>query len=688
MENNRTWIIVAVVIGVLFLLCTCCTVSAGLLLVLNNQNPSKPQPTPTEENVELPLTPAPSPPPKALETLDAIQETVVPQADIHDLGIRLLGIDPNTPRVASTENPDYPLGTVRRFHASNVDTEEQFEVDAELRYKTPHLYMWVEKGISVNEEALREAADLFEEHTYPTNRNFFGSEWTPGVDGDPHLSVLHATNLGATVAGYFSSPDEYVQEVRSDSNEMEMFYINLDNITIGSDFYNGVLAHEFQHMIHWYNDRNEETWLNEGCSELAMALNDRAYKPGYYEVGGSDISYAYAPDTQLTTWPEGTAGDASANYGAAYLFMEYFLERYGETATQALVAHDTNGMESIDATLASLGKSENHKALLAEWIVANLLDDPSLADGRYGYRRIDPYTPYVDIAYGRQDYPVAHSSAVHQYGVDYVEIEAQTPLSFTFSGTSTVKLMNTDAYSGQYLWWSNRSDESDSMLTRRVDLSAAEQAELSFKAWYHIEEDWDYAYLLVGTTESGVLPEDLHSTEIRWTILNDARLDCTTTDPNGNNYGCGLTGQSGGWQTLHADLTDFVGQEIALRFEYITDAAVNQPGLALDDIVLTVDGENVFQDDAEEPDPAWSAEGFVRHANVLAQEWIVQLVVYEHGGPVVTPLLQPAEGLTHGSWVLPLGDNADQAVIAISALAPVTTENAPYTFSLTPATTP
>lgn len=74
-----------------------------------------------------------------------------------------------------------------------------------------------------------------------------------------------------------------------------MFYINIDNNRPGNDFYDGTLAHEFQHMIHWYNDRNEETWVNEGLAELAALLNG-------FDPGGADLAFTANPDTQLNTW--------------------------------------------------------------------------------------------------------------------------------------------------------------------------------------------------------------------------------------------------------------------------------------------------------------------------------------------------------------------------------------------------
>lgn len=695
-ENRTLWIGIGVIVVVVLLLaaCTCCVIG-GIAVYMFRQAPyDPPTPPPT---ISVPITPvspvtpiSPDLPPtisaplpdEAEETLAALREAQIPDSDLHELGIRFLGVPADTPRTLTAPNPDYALGTRRKFNVSNVDNDEQFEIYAKLIYKTAHVYMWVEEGANVDEAKLKKAADLFEEHTYLTNREFFGSEWTPGVDNDPHLSILHASNLGDTVAGYFSSPDSYVRAVRPDSNEMEMFYINIDNVNIGDDFYNGVLAHEFQHMIHWNNDRNEATWLNEGCSEMAMELNNRAYPGGYYSVGGSEYDYLHRPDTQLTTWPEGVAGDASPNYGGAYLFMSYFLDRFGEDATKALVSHDENSMDSVDRVLVeNLGLSITHADLFADWAVANLLDNTTFADGQYGYSRISVTKPRIDATYRVSNSPITNRSTVNQYGVDYIKVQAKAPVAFSFSGSTQTMLMDTQAYSGKYLWWSNREDESDARLTRIVDLRNATAAELRFWAWYHIEEDWDYAYVVVGTTPEGTIPADLSSTDIQWQILSDNELGCHSTNPNGNNFGCGLTGKNTTWERLSADLSAYVGQEIALRFEYITDAAVNQSGFALDDVEVIVDGQTLFFDDMETHSNEWIPEGFVRHANVLPQTWIVQVVI-DGDEPQVERLLM--QNGTSGTWTIPLSSWQNEAIIVVSALAPVTTEIAAYEILLEP----
>jgi len=595
------------------------------------------------------------------ETEELLEMADVPVRDLHDLAIRLRHLPPDTARTVNPGgSPDYAVGTRRLFHASNVDTDEQFDIYATLEYKTEHVYMWVEEGVRVDEDDLAAAAELFEDHTYRTDRTFFGSEWTPGVDNDPHVSILHARGLGNSVAGYYSSADEFVSPVRDDSNEMEMFYINVENVTVNDDFYNGVLAHEFQHMIHWYNDRNEETWMNEGFSELAMYLND-------FDTGGADWIFAMEPDTQLNSWPEGP-GAAGANYGSAYLFTSYFLDRFGPEATQALVAHPENSFASVDAVLEELDTGLTYQDLFGDWVVANLVDDPSIVDGRYGYSDINPPSLDIETTYRKSDYPASGSGTVHQHGTDYVELRGDSPLAFRFMGSTQIGLVDTTAHSGRYFWWSNRGDDSDMMLTRAFDLSDVSEATLEFWTWYDTEEDWDYAYVEI-STDGGET----------WEVLTTP--SGTGTNPNGNSFGWAYTGRSGGgaaaeWIQERIDLSPYAGQEVVVRFEYITDDAVNRPGLVLDDIAIPeIDYFSDFEKDAD----GWEPAGFIRHANVLPQRWMVQLILF--GRETAVQRLELNEDQT-GEWVIPLEGRTDRAVIAISGLAPVTTEMGSYSYEI------
>ena len=70
-----------------------------------------------------------------------------------------------------------------------------------MRYVTPHSYFWVDDCVQYNQQDVKNLMDAFENKIYPTDREFFGSEWTPGVDDDPHIYILYPNGLGATVGG-------------------------------------------------------------------------------------------------------------------------------------------------------------------------------------------------------------------------------------------------------------------------------------------------------------------------------------------------------------------------------------------------------------------------------------------------------------------------------------------------------
>ena len=283
-----------------------------------------------ETNTPFPATSTPAPPlsvvplptplanlPDASLTETRLLAAVLPQRDMRLLAERLAKTGP-VPLIVHQEPPIYVLGQEDEFWVGNMDTFEQSQVTAVLEYVTPHLYVWVERGLSFDRAALARSVDVFETRIYPTTRALFGSEWSPGVDNDPRVHILNVSTeyVGRTAVGYYSSTDEYSRLANPYSNEREMFYVVLgDSMVPGSDWYEGVLAHEFQHMIHWANDRNEETWVNEGCSELSAYLNG-------YDPGGFDGVFLVDPDVQLTTWPE--LHSAASHYGGSYLFMRLF----------------------------------------------------------------------------------------------------------------------------------------------------------------------------------------------------------------------------------------------------------------------------------------------------------------------------------------------------------------------------
>ncbi len=133
----------------------------------------------------------------AEETLRILSQAEVPVNDPLSLAHRLQG-KPVIPPTLSGQPKVYQVGDSQSFWIVNGDTDVQSQVQAKLAYTTPHLYFWIQNGVQYNTGDLQKLCDTFENKIYPTDREFFGSEWTPGVDNDVHLYVLYTRGLGNT----------------------------------------------------------------------------------------------------------------------------------------------------------------------------------------------------------------------------------------------------------------------------------------------------------------------------------------------------------------------------------------------------------------------------------------------------------------------------------------------------------
>ncbi|MBN2499302.1 MAG: immune inhibitor A [Anaerolineales bacterium] len=689
MEDRKIFVIGGIIIGVL-VLCICCLAVVGgisffTLQAVESTGPDfmsfDPTPTP---HVVRPTIPEPDNSGKdgssgdpvevptgmediAAETLDTLENSIVPINDPNELAERLGGVS-NVPDTIDPPAEFYEVGDKREFWASNVSSNENFQIDATLAYVTDHAYFWIEDGVRYDESDLEELAEEFEDKIYPTDRNFFGSEWTPGIDGDPHIYILYAENLGFSIAGYFSTSDEMHPLAHEYSNAAEMFYLSADNVGLHEEFTYGVLAHEFQHMIHWNMDRNETSWLNEGFSELAAFLND-------YDPGGFDTLFISNPDHQLNDWPNDQ--DATgAYYGAAFLYTTYLLDRLGDEATQAIVAHPDNGLDSIDNVLQDLdvtddltGEPMTADDLTIDWAIANYLKDPNVGDGRY-YISIYPNSPQADET---ETISACDSGAqtrdVHQYGADYIRITCQGEHTLSFEGSLLTTLLPEGAYSGDYSFWSNKGDSSDMTLTQEFDFTdVSGPINMDFKTWYDIEDGWDYVYLTASTDGGDT-----------WEILRTP--SGTDEDPSGNSYGWGWNALSGGgpkWIDESVDLSQFAGEEVMLRFEYITDAAVNGEGMLIDDISIPAIG---YFNDFESDEGGWEADGFVRVSNTLPQTF--RLAVISYGVQTnVEYIYLDADGTAE--IPLSLGGDVDEVVLVVMGTTRFTRQTAAYRFEITP----
>ncbi|GGE50778.1 protease [Pullulanibacillus camelliae] len=153
-------------------------------------------------------------------------------------------------------------------------------------------------------------------------------------------------------------------------------------------------------------------------------------------------------------------------------------------------------------------------------------------------------------------------------------------------------------FSGQKEFFSGQGNNLDHAMTATVDLSQVKSsAALSFKTWYDIEQDWDYASVQVKKGDDWVsVPGNI----------------TTSANPNGQNPGNGITGSSNGWKDAQFDLSDFIGKKITLKFNYWSDGYVAHPGFYADNITITGDGQTLLSDNADTDSSAFTLDGFTK----------------------------------------------------------------------------
>jgi len=592
---------------------------------------------------------------------EALLALVPPYNDPIAAAIALKGVDPaDIPPPPTGPPPTYRPGDVVDFVVLHSDSRDLIDIQAELVHRSRHAYFFVDTlSSAVNAtrfpatpEDWRAAGDTFD-RAYEAVRAVFGEEASPGIDGDPMLYIVHSDRLG-NVGGYFSGPDTLPRAVNEHSNEHEMFFISIQGSTgIASEYYNKTLAHEFQHMVLQNVDPSEVSWLNEGQSELAQQVAG---------LRGDDWVGEYLTNLDQSLW---FWGSEASDYGHAYLFVDYLFERFGTEFITALAANPLDGFAGVDDTLAAMGRNETFDQVYADFLVAAVLNNPSIGDGRFAFRETSGGSPAYTEAF--RELPVNYTGEVTQYGLDVFSARLQGQTTLTFTGAQTAMLVPADAHSGRFMWWSTHNDSAFSTLTREVDLSGVDSATLHFATWYHIERHFDYAYVMAST--------DGGST---WTTL--PALTTTDENPLGLNFGHGFTGRSGGepaWIEETVDLSAYTGETILLRFAMVTDEAYSEPGFLVDDISIPEIG---WSDDVEGGEDGWVADGFARIHNRVPQRWLVRAVLLGKNG-VASVRDVAVEG---GIGTLDLDYNQiDSALLFVSGITRFTTVPAPYQITVT-----
>ncbi|MDQ7826619.1 MAG: hypothetical protein RDV48_27700 [Candidatus Eremiobacteraeota bacterium] len=342
-------------------------------------------------------------------------------------------IDPKDVRKArKASGPPPREGTKKSFWRWNfAQMPPGFKkIDATCQKAGKNCYAFVEDacwGKEVKAGDIEKLLNTFENQTPPSSLNpkkgiydvdteTFGNI-PDALDNDPRV-YLFVTNLGNYQGqgfdGYFNAFDEMDdatawEKYHQHSNEAEMLYLNCGSreTPIASDYMLSVTSHELQHMIHFNYDSQEESWLNESCSEAAMTAT------GYFTDSKHMERYASNPSSPLMV-------KDFVDYGACLLWGTYLMEQLGAGFFPALVSNPSQGALSINDTLSTLHRPENFRSLFDQWVVANFASSRGVTDSRYRYSSFP--VPPMKVAAPFEKYPAEHSSTLKSSGVDYIAL--------------------------------------------------------------------------------------------------------------------------------------------------------------------------------------------------------------------------------------------------------------------------
>lgn len=394
--------------------------------------------------------------------------------------------------------------------------------------------------------------------------------------------------------------------------------------------YEGTFAHEYQHLLEYYEDSDEESWVNEGLSDYAMTLvgyvdpSIPAGEPGSDShlncfQGFADPAFGGA-ENSLTEWGDQGGPEILCDYGAAYTMMEYLRGQYGDAFLSELHRNDANGLEGLDATLDRFRTDKDSRETLHDWAAAVALDaaidrtqekpgkpgkpgKPADKGGKgkgHDAKDLNWFTIASMSArinwenaqnYESPGAPPNGSDYVRLTGRDGKPLTAKDLKSIEFDGAEQLEptpveweVVDTppdtiDAGascasppaegSGPAALYSGCGNMFDRSIAREVSVPEG-GANLTFDALWDIEEGWDFGFVQV-STDGGETWESLETEDTTTEHDPDAFENITENLP-------GFNGESGTWRPQTADLSAYAGQDVLVGFRYMTDPAATESG--------------------------------------------------------------------------------------------------------------
>ena len=420
------------------------------------------------------------------------------------------------------------------------------------------------------------------------------------------------------------------------------------------NLYEGVFAHEYQHLLLSYVDGAEATFINEGLSDTAIALTgfgdpaapitDVHFDSHIQCFLGHNEDLTPAnpnprpggPENSLNQWGDQNFDheqEILCDYGAAYSFLLYLADKYGDDILSFLHRDDEHqGFPAIQAALDDEGAGIDVREAVRRWQVAmaldRVLDDGAAYSGpnsgsTYQVGRLD-----ADIVWDNDDAYDTPGSPPN--GGDFVRLRDGSNAFVPASALNSVSFNGVSELPTEPLVWevdstpppgtsgaafySTDQDNKNEIMTREVNIPTSSST-LEFDAAWDLETTFDFGYVQV-STDGGETWTSLACTDTQ---------DDQAGDNVGPGYGPGFNGFDDTPEFMHqtCDLSGYSGT-VALAFRYFSDSNTHGAGFWVDNI--EIDNTGVTNGDGESL-AGWQSLTEYNHTEV--SDWTVQLLSYD-----------------------------------------------------------
>lgn len=588
---------------------------------------------------------------------------------------------------ATAADGETPVGTERLWVAIDFETGFAYLKNFVLRQVGEHIEVWTAEGVqgspeqpetndldfldgdcrngvrtTVTDEQVDYLVDEFDNNIYPIESEVFSTppdrdgsgqqlgddfDFTGGGDNivtlvdnvrDDNFYDLNNTEGNTYVAGFFSSGinelvDRNVMTIdgfdwlhRTGANPPDEPTTDLcTNAPARPFLYEGVFAHEYQHLLESYEDADEVNWVNEGLSDYAQTITGYAdpsltvFQPGYDSHVQCFLGYLIlrspfnsipreqcGPSNSLTMWGDQGDDNILADYGAAYTMMEFLAGRYGHDFLTALHRDDDSGFVGLQNVLDEFAPGTQAMDVLHDWAVMVALDAPidrgGMLMGADPERFTTPSLFSSILWYNPEAYESASEAPENREGAppngsDYVRLRDENGRFVTARQVDTLSFHGAQTLDPKEVEWtvdenpeghdsaalySGTGDNFDRSIARQVSVPA-DDATLTFDTRWSTEPDFDSGFVQISTDGE------------TWTSLgNEDTVDELSpgADPNLTDNLPGLNGE-GGWKSTSFDLSAYAGQDVWLAFRYVSDANTNGEGWWVDNVMV---GDTLISD--------------------------------------------------------------------------------------------